>query len=159
MWQNMLFFCLLCIRYNKSKKSAFGRTRILVRCDMQKVLAKGDEMNQRYDKCNSREAFIIVWLQHTLQLIVFRFGRRNSAQIWNILFIHKTIILLECVFCIKNLLDKLKLDLGDGDLKCSVFSPYTRPFFFNLCTYNTTGRDGINLWTVENEWTFLNQDL
>lgn len=56
----MLLFSLLYIRYNKSKKPGFGRPKILVRCDMQKVLAKGDKMNQRLYKCNSREAFIIV---------------------------------------------------------------------------------------------------
>lgn len=31
----------------------------MVRCDMQKVLRKGDKMNQRLYKCNSRKAFII----------------------------------------------------------------------------------------------------
>lgn len=58
-WQNMLLFCLLYIRYHKPKKTAFGRPKILVRCDMQKMLRKGDKMNQRLYKCNSRKAFII----------------------------------------------------------------------------------------------------
>lgn len=92
--QNVLLVSILYIGYNKSKKSALGRTRTLVRCDIQKVLAKGAEMSQKHGKCNSREAFNIVRLTSACcTALGFQVWEHNSAQIQNILSIHKRIIL------------------------------------------------------------------
>lgn len=123
---------------------------MLVRCDMQTVLAKGFEMSQRYGKRNGREAFNIVCL--TLPCCTLFLGLGNITLLkFKTSYPYTKQFYRNVYFASNIFLDKLKLDWGGGDLECFVFSPYTRPFFFNLCTYNTTGRDGINLWTVENE--------